>query len=265
MELASSKLEDRALLNAFSELDRVEAPSGLLPNVLYSVGIADLYWQADSPVGPLYIAAGREGITSVMRTDAREWFESSYRSRFGREARFVEEPPAGLTQDVGALLRGDRKKPLRYDLSGLSEFEQSVLRKAMEIPRGQVRPYSWVAREIGHPKAARAVGTALAGNPIPLLIPCHRVVRGDGAIGNYLFGTKVKRSLLEYERADPSRLESLAREGIRFVGSDSTKIFCFPTCRYHVSDEHRVRFGSEQEARARGYRPCKVCRPALAS
>src|SRR5437879_3189574 len=75
------------------------------------------------------------------------------------------------------------KRHLRYDRRGLTAFDQSVLRKALQIPRGQVRPYNWVAREIGHPAAVRAVGTALANNPTPYLIPCHRVIRADGVIG----------------------------------------------------------------------------------
>ena len=66
-----------------------------------------------------------------------------------------------------------------------NEFERAVLEKALEIPRGEVRPYSWIASEIGRPKAVRAVGSALAHNPVPLVMPCHRVVRADGMIGQY--------------------------------------------------------------------------------
>jgi hypothetical protein len=108
------------------------------------------------------------------------------------------------------------------------------------------------------------VGSALAENPIPVLIPCQRVVRGDGVIGNYIFGTEVKRALLAGEQANLERLETFGKQGIRFVGSDTTHIFCFPTCRYQPNPEHLQFFHSEEEARARGYRPCKVCRPAIA-
>ena len=118
-----------------------------------------------------------------------------------------------------------------FDLRGLTAFEEAVLRKALEIPRGEVRPYSWVAREIGHPGAARAVGTTLANNPVPLSFPVTGVVRGDGVIGNYLFGTEVKHALLEYEHAEPAKLDELARRGVRYFGS-RTRIFCFPTCRH---------------------------------
>jgi O-6-methylguanine DNA methyltransferase len=157
---------------------------------------------------------------------------------------------------------------LKYDLRGLSEFERAVLLKALEIPRGQVRPYAWIAREIGRPKAVRAVGTALAGNPVPLLIPCHRVLRSDGQLGLYsMGGPEIKRALLRAEGAEPDRLEALARAGVRYNGSDTTHIYCYPTCRHArvVMERHRVTFANEAAAAAAGYRPCKVCRPPQAS
>ena len=84
-------------------------------------------------------------------------------------------------------------------------------------------------------------------------------------IGNYLLGTEIKRSLLTEERANIDRLEAFGKTGIRFVGSNTTHIFCFPTCRYQPREDHLQFFHSEAEARARGYRPCKVCKPAVAS
>ena len=108
-----------------------------------------------------------------------------------------------------------------------------MLLKALQIPRGEVRPYGWIASEIGHPAAVRAVGTALGHNPVPLLIPCHRVVRSDGHIGQYsLGGPENKRTLLEWEGADPDELERLAKAGIRYFGSDTTHIVCHPTCHH---------------------------------
>ena len=148
---------------------------------------------------------------------------------------------------------------------GLSPFERSVLRKTLEIPRGQVRPYGWIAREIGHPAAVRAVGTALANNPIPYFIPCHRVIRSDGVIGNYGGGgPEAKKNILTLEGVQLKRLQDLARAGLRYEGVRSTRVFCFPTC-YHgraARQENFVFFHDEGEARAAGYRPCKHCRPA---
>ncbi|MFQ5848970.1 MAG: methylated-DNA--[protein]-cysteine S-methyltransferase [Candidatus Binatia bacterium] len=86
------------------------------------------------------------------------------------------------------------------DLCRLSAFSQAVLRIATKIPYGEVRSYRWVAERLGKPKASRAVGNALARNPIPIIIPCHRVVRSDGSLGGYTLGLDWKARLLELER-----------------------------------------------------------------
>jgi O-6-methylguanine DNA methyltransferase len=90
----------------------------------------------------------------------------------------------------------------REKLAALTPFQQAVLRECAKIPRGQTRTYSQLARAIGKPRAARAVGSALAKNPLAPLIPCHRVIRADGSIGEYSGrgGAKKKKSLLLQER-----------------------------------------------------------------
>ncbi|CAN5884344.1 hypothetical protein BH24CHL4_BH24CHL4_25370 [soil metagenome] len=245
----------------------VETPHDLLPNVLTRVGLADVYWSVDTAIGPVFIAASDCGISAVARGTSEAAFKLAHLERTGRPAKHLEQAPERLKRDVAAVLSGDRRRKPAFDLRGLTEFEEAVLRKALEIRRGEVRPYAWITREIGHPVAARAVGTALANNPAPVLIPCHRVVRGDGVIGNYLFGTDAKRTLLETERADPDALKVLAHRGVRYFGSDTTKNFCFPTCRHarRTTGQHLVTFKSVLDARNAGYRSCKVCRPALAS
>ncbi len=85
------------------------------------------------------------------------------------------------------------------DFSVCSVFQRRVLKEERKIPRGEVRPYGWLARRIGKPGAARAVGNALATNPFPLIIPCHRAVRSDGKIGGFQGGSAMKRDLLEME------------------------------------------------------------------
>ena len=113
----------------------------------------------------------------------------------------------------------------------------------------------------------RAVGSALRRNPIPLLIPCHRVVRSDGGTGEYVFGSEAKRAVLAAEGVDVEGLEELGRSGTRYYGSDTTQVYCFPTCRNarRITERHRVPFSSAEEAVVAGYRPCMVCRPARAS
>src|SRR3972149_3972784 len=96
-----------------------------------------------------------------------------------------------------------------FALRGLPPFATDVLRGALTIPPGEIRPYAWLAREVGRPKAVRAVGTALAHNPIPILIPCHRIVRSDGLIGDYAWGSAIKRAVLAAEGLDPEEIERL--------------------------------------------------------
>ena len=88
------------------------------------------------------------------------------------------------------------------DLAALAErpaFQQAVLRAEHAIPRGSVSTYGLIARHIGNPKGTRAVGNALATNPFPLIVPCHRAVRSDGSLGGFQGGPSMKRALLERE------------------------------------------------------------------
>ncbi len=109
---------------------------------------------------------------------------------------------------VAASMAGDDVR-LPLDLAGMdlcSEFQQQVLGAVHAIPRGSVSTYRRIAAQLGHPQTARAVGTALAANPFPILVPCHRVIRSDGTLGGYGGGLPMKRALLESEgvRFDPA-------------------------------------------------------------
>lgn len=256
----------RALARAFHHLRDVEPPATLLPAVLRMTGLADSYLPLETPVGTVFVAWNNRGITAVMLRPDAATFARDFAQQFQRRAIEADLPDASaLRPALEATVRGERKAPMPFDLHQLTEFEQAVLRKALEIPRGQVRPYGWIAREIGHPRAVRAVGSALKHNPIPLLIPCHRVVLSDGQLGQYAMGgVGVKRALLQVEGAEPATLEALAHQHVQFIGGDSSDVFCFPTCRNarRISEQHRVTFSSARDAVARGYRPCKVCRPA---
>ena len=262
----------RRLVGRLRDLGDVHAPGTLLSTVRDRIGPGDAYLRLETPIGPVFVAYNDVGVSAVARgTDAAE-FERVFRARFGRPIRPADGLPEwvrrGLPQSLApAAPTGRSRSALRFDLRGLSEFERAVLLKALEIPRGEVRTYAWVAREIGRPGAVRAVGSALGRNPIPLLIPCHRVVRTDCRIGDYAFGSDAKRAVLASEGVEPEALEALARTGVRYYGSDTTRIYCFPTCRNarRIADRHRVPFGSDAQALAAGYRPCKVCRPARAS
>jgi O-6-methylguanine DNA methyltransferase len=239
------------LLRTLRELREPGSPD-LADRVLVEVGLFDQYAVEDSPLGAVAIAWSAQGITAVSPFDGDDAaLTARHRARTGRGLHPADEVPAAL-----------RRRP-RFDLRGLSEFERAVLEATRRIPAGEVRPYSWVAREIGRPGAVRAVGSALGRNPVPLLIPCHRVVRSDGRIGDYAFGSEAKRAVLAEEGVDPEELEQLARAGVRFVGSDTTHIYCHPTCRHarRITERHRVTLRSAAAAEHAGFRPCRVCRP----
>lgn len=249
------------------ELGRRPAPGTLLPGVLQRLGLGHWYAPAESPLGPVLVAHGPAGVVAVRRGSDGAELEAWFREHRGGTLHRAGRLPEALAAAVAAGLRGDGRR-VTVDLEGLSDFQRDVLGATRTIPRGEVRSYGWVAREIGRPGAVRAVGTALGHNPIPLVIPCHRVVRGDWRLGQYSGGgPEAKRRALAAEGVDAGALEALARTGVRFHGSDTTRIFCVPTCRHarRATGVHRVAFGSEHEARAAGFRPCRVCRPAAAA
>ena len=243
---------------------RTVAPAVVAEGALVAAGLADHVAPIDTPLGPAFVAWNGRGVSWVGLADDPAAFERALVAHTGRPAYQTARLPARLERAITRRLAGDRRAKIELDLRGSTSFEAAVWLKALEIPRGEVRPYGWIAAEIGHDKAVRAVGTALAHNPVPLVVPCHRVVRSDGTIGNYsMGGSENKRRILAAEGLDVPALEAEAAEGIRFVGSDTTRIVCHPTCRdaRRVTARHRVRFRSMAQARAAGYRPCRHCRP----
>jgi len=142
------------------------------------------------------------------------------------------------------------------DLGAGPPFQHRVLDAAVRIPFGESRSYSWVAGAIGHPKAVRAVGTALGRNPVPFIVPCHRVLRSDGSLGGYGLGLPLKRLLLDLEVRTPP-----------LEGCASTHIVCRTGCRAggRMRPDSRILFASLDDALSVGYRACRVCRPGGAA
>jgi O-6-methylguanine DNA methyltransferase len=242
----------------------VPAPVHVPEHVLVEVGLADRMAPIDSPLGTLWIAWNGRGVSEVEQASDGAEAAARHEARTGRRTTLAEAVPPSLADAIARRLAGERRVRIPLDLRGRTEFEIAVWTKALEIPRGEVRPYGWIAAEIGRPKAVRAVGTALGHNPVPLIVPCHRVVRTDGSIGEYsLGGPHNKRTILSAEGVDPDALERAARRGERLVASDTTRIVCWPTCRNarRIQPRHRVPFRSLRDATAAGYRACHVCRP----
>lgn len=190
------------------------------------------------------IAASDEGVSRVCPGNGEMRAES-------RRARTIAER---AREELAEYLEGLRSYfTVPVDLTAAAAFQRTVLDVARTIPFGEVRSYAWIAERIRHPRAVRAVGTALGRNPVPLVVPCHRVVRSDGSFTGYALGREVKRRLLALERETPA-----------IVGADTTRIVCRHGCasERRIGERHRVVFGSVREARASGYRRCRRCLPA---
>lgn len=235
-------------------------PESIKRGVLIRTDLADQYTIVSGPIGGLYVGFTSLGVSSIVPTDDESEFLSVHAGTVGRPAYRADQLPSKLAGLLGKSLDSGKLGKLPVDLRQLSAFQRDVLGVTAEIPPGEVRPYGWVAREMGNKGAVRAVGSALGRNPVPIVIPCHRVVRGDGAVGNYAFGPAMKRALLEHEGMNP---DLFAPGSPRYVGSDTTGIYCYPTCRQarRIGTAHRVLFRSPPRAVAAGFRACKVCRP----
>ncbi|HET9983466.1 MAG TPA: methylated-DNA--[protein]-cysteine S-methyltransferase [Longimicrobiales bacterium] len=241
------------------------APREILAGVLDAA--AERFGVVATDAGPAWVGWSPRGVTFVRLGEDADAFAEAYREERGRAPR-SSEVPARYADAVRRALAGEPAADVPLDLSALPAYERETLEALRRIPRGEVRPYAWLARETGRPRAARAVGNALARNPVPLLLPCHRVVPSGGGTGRYIFGAPLKRELLRREGVPVDEVEALARRGVRFLGCRTTGIYCHPTCHdiRRARPENRVPLADERAAAAAGFRPCQHCRPtALAA
>lgn len=236
-------------------------PSTISEATALGTGIADGYDIYPSPVGEVVITFNPRGVSAVTLAD--DDFEAYLGERIGRRL-IRSEAPKAWGHLIPERIEAGSPGKLPVDLRSVTRFQEKVLLEAATIPKGEVRPYGWLARQVGQANAARAVGSTMARNPIPLIIPCHRVVRSDGHIGSYsLGGPDRKWALLTAEGAQPGVLEELASRRVRFLANTGTGIFCHPTChairRSQPGNVVEVRDGAAAEAL--GFRPCQMCRP----
>jgi O-6-methylguanine DNA methyltransferase len=245
---------------------RTTAPPTLGHGALVRVGLADWIAPLTTPLGPAVVAWNANGVSSLYQGEDVEQLAFDLRRRSGRPSLVRDELPDDIGTRIEEVLAG-RRRTMDVDMRGIPPFQADVLQATLQIPWGEVRPYGWVAREIGRPGAVRAVGTALGRNPIPLIVPCHRVVRSDGMLGQYGWGAPAKRVILAYEGLDPDATEELARHRVAFIGSDTSGIYCYPSCRNarQTPNRERVPLRSARQAAARGLSPCPGCRPPAAT
>lgn len=240
-------------------------PVGIKATVMTELG--DRLGRIATAIGPAWVGFNDRGITFVSLQDGdAASMQRMYRARLGRDAA-IASVPSRFAEAVADVAEGNWTRDVPVDLVGLPEFERAVLEALRTIPRGELRPYAWLAAVAGSPRAVRAVGNIMNRNPIPLLLPCHRVIPSGGGVGNYAYGSDVKRTLLEREGVSTALIDQLARRRVRYIGSDTTRIYCYPTCRdaRRIQPKHQVPFGTEREAGAAGYRPCQHCRPLAAA
>ncbi|WP_145943050.1 methylated-DNA--[protein]-cysteine S-methyltransferase [Corynebacterium glyciniphilum] len=165
-------------------------------------GVLDVaYRTVDSPIGPLLVAATQKGLVRVAF--GLEDFDAVLTALAQRVSpRVLESRPRldAVATELDEYFSGRRQGfDLPLDFAMSSGFRQEVQRYLPHIGYGQTRSYKQVAESIGNPKAVRAVGTACATNPLPVVVPCHRVLRSDGGLGGYLGGLEAKSALLELE------------------------------------------------------------------
>jgi methylated-DNA-[protein]-cysteine S-methyltransferase len=221
-----------------------------------------------SPLGNLLIAMSESGVSLV------EYLWEAGDVRRSRLARLADVEAVEDGDEVEAryrelieYLEGRRTRldwPLDLRLVR-SDFHRTVLEATARIPYGAVTSYAGLASSVGRPAAVRAVAQALRWNPLPIAIPCHRVVGASGALTGYA-GNRVslKERLLRTEGV-PAAHGEIARRAM-YVALPEDDSYCLPTCAWLGTFEHPHRlvlFGSRQRAEAAGRKPCPDCRPDL--
>lgn len=223
------------------------------------------------PLGQVLLARSEQGVVLVEWVQDRDGLEAAIRRRLGG-AELVEGGAEieALYRELLEYVRGERTRfgwPL--DLrAARSEFHRAVLRATAGVPYGAVTSYAQLARLVGQPGAVRAVAQALRWNPLPIVVPCHRIVGASGALVGYAghrIDLKERLLALEGVRLDhAARQPRIARERMYVRDRDEAE-YCVPSCGSLAgrSLAGLTLFASRQIAEAAGLRPCTTCRPDL--
>ena len=192
-----TEVDDVTLARLDHKLEQRATEAGLLDVAFRTI---------DSPVGPLLLAATPLGLVRVAYQ--REGYDAVLQALASKISPRILAAPRRLDEaarQVEEYFAGRRTTfDLALDLRLSAGFRRTVLGHLAAISYGHTESYAEVAAATGHPGAVRAVGSACATNPLPVVVPCHRVVRSDGSLGGYLGGLEVKRTLLELEAATPT-------------------------------------------------------------
>jgi methylated-DNA-[protein]-cysteine S-methyltransferase len=202
----SDELDVSTLLAPFAvvEPDALARLHGCLESAAERAGLLDVaYRTIDTPVGTLLLAATEQGLVRVAY--ARESHDTVLATLAEQVSPRILKAPMrldGAARQLDEYFAGRRRRfDLRLDFRLSAGFRRNVLAHLPEIPYGHTESYAAVALATGHPRAVRAVGTACARNPLPVVVPCHRVIRSDGSFGHYVGGPGAKHTLLTLEAA----------------------------------------------------------------
>jgi O-6-methylguanine DNA methyltransferase len=219
----------------------------------------------DSSLGRLFVAESDRGLLGVRFADCGDATAMLMAIRRRFDFRQDASASAKIQELIERALAGDSAAastpPVDYSLVD-GVFQRRALMRLRQVPAGGVVTYQSLAAAIGAPCGQRAVGHAMATNPVPIFVPCHRVIRSDGTIGNYGGGVERKLKLL---RAEGFRVEKGDRVPPEAVyGHWQSHIFCRPDCSaVRRADRKRwIIFSDAARANALGMRPCKLCHPA---
>ena len=207
-ENVTSALHDAGYGSASRLYENAARSLGMTPAVYGhgALGARIGFATARCALGRVLVAATEKGICAVRFAETDTVLERELRLEFPRAS--LAREPARLRSWIDAVVRGAAGAPsiaaLPVDIRATA-FQWRVFDALRKIPMGQTRSYGQLARALGAPRAARAVGRACATNPVPIVIPCHRVVRDDGDLGGYRFGVARKRALLDVEGARSTR------------------------------------------------------------
>lgn len=172
------------------------------PATSFALGVPEArYGFMETPVGPVLIAVTDEGVCEVSYLDHTDRYDTL---REIEQRGFIlqerQQSVAPIIDELTTYFAGDRRTfGLDLNLKGVTEFTRSVLHATSYVPYGKVTTYGEIATMINKPGASRAVGNALGRNPVPVVIPCHRVVLANGALGWYTGGPHIKEALLDIE------------------------------------------------------------------
>lgn len=266
----------RAVDDMVTDLKKLPGPPSDRARERLLAGLSDLrsrlvhYGVFATPLGPLLIAATEQGISLVEYVKRRDgsdsWLLRQRRVEPEADAAPVERFHGELMEYLeGRRARLDWPLDLRF---ARSDFQRNVLQATAQVPYGAVTSYAGIAKEIGQPRAVRAVAGALRRNPLPIVVPCHRIVGSGGALVGYA-GTRLglKEHLLGVEGVPlgHGRRQAEIDRMAMYAWYRTERSYCLPTCG-EISEQPIgmvTLFASAHEAEVLGLAPCGDCRPDL--